>query len=157
MKAKNKRKKVLFVCTGNTCRSPMAEYLLRSKIKKQKIKWWDVASCGIHADVGGSISANSKTALEEIGIKTDNFSPRQLSQKIINSSTIVICMTQSQKQILEGCGHVFCIRDVCGYDVPDPYGMDIEAYRAARDAISHACDVLIKDYITQYKDGEEIK
>lgn len=157
MKAKNRRKRVLFVCTGNTCRSPMAEYLLRSKIKNLKIKWWDVSSCGIQAEVGGNISPNSKTALAEIGIVTDKFAPRQLTQKIINSSTIVICMTQNQKKLLEECGNVFCIRDVCGYDVPDPYGMDLAAYRAARDALSHACDVLIKDYITQYKDGEEIK
>lgn len=157
MKAKNRRKKVLFVCTGNTCRSPMAEMLLRSKLKKRKIKWWDVSSCGIHAEVGGTISANSKTALEEVGIKADNFSPRQLTQKIINASTIVICMTQSQKQLLEDCGNVFCIRDVCGYDVPDPYGRDLEAYRVTRDALSKACDNLIADYITQYKDGEEIK
>lgn len=157
MKGKNRRKKVLFVCTGNTCRSPMAEFLLRSKLKKLKIKWWDVSSCGIHAEVGGTISPNSKIVLEEVGIKTDGFEPRQLTQKILNASTIVICMTQSQKQMLEACGNVFCIRDVCGYDVPDPYGMDTETYRTARDAISHALDVLIKDYITQYKDGEEIK
>lgn len=145
------------MCTGNTCRSPMAEYLLRSKLKKRKIKWWDVSSCGINAEVGGTISPNSKAALEESGIAVENFAPRQLTQKIINSSTILICMTQSQKQLLEECGNVFCVRDVCGYDVPDPYGMNLEAYRAARDALSHACDVLIEDYITQYKDGEEIK
>ncbi|MCH5147131.1 MAG: hypothetical protein J1F61_03880 [Clostridiales bacterium] len=156
-KTKNKRKKVLFVCTGNTCRSPMAEFLLRSKLKKRKIKWWDVASCGIHAEVGGVISPNSKAALEEIGIKVNKFAPRQLTQKIIGASTIVICMTQSQKQMLEECGNVFCVRDVCGYDVPDPYGQDLEAYRLTREALSRACDTLIEDYITQYKDGEEIK
>ena len=135
----------------------MAEMLLRYKLKKQKIKWWDVSSCGIHAETGNTISANSKIALEEIGIKVDKFTPRQLTQKIINGSTIVICMTRSQKQLLEECGNVFCIRDVCGYDVPDPYGQDLEAYRITRDALSRACDNLIADYITQYKDGEEIK
>ena len=154
MKPKNKRKKVLFVCTGNTCRSPMAEMLLRSKLKKRKIRWWDVLSRGTHADVGGTISHNSRVALEEVGISAENFAPKQLTQKILAASTIVICMTQSQKQMLEGCGNVFCVRDVCGYDVPDPFGLDIGAYRATRDALSRACDTLIEDYITQYKDGE---
>ncbi len=130
----------------------MAEALLRDKIKKNKIKWWSVSSCGINAEVGGTISFNSLAALNEVGITVENFAPRQLTQKIISASTLVVCMTVAQKQMLEACGNVICIRDICGYDIPDPYGRDIQAYRTTRDALSAACDDIIKNYIKNYKD-----
>jgi protein-tyrosine-phosphatase len=131
----------------------MAEALLRSKIKRNKIRWWDVSSCGIHAEVGGTISANSKTALADIGIDVEKFAPKQLTQKLIENSTIVVCMTESQKKMLEACGNVYCIKDLCGYDVPDPYGCNLDAYKVTRDALSRACDIIIKNYISTYKDG----
>ena len=148
-----KRKKILFVCTGNTCRSPMAELILRSLIKKRKIKWWDVGSCGINAEVGGKIAQNSKLALSEIGISSDKFAPKQLNQKLIENSVLVITMTSSQKQIIEGCGNVVCMKDICGYDVPDPYGGDLNTYKLTRNAIYNACEIIINNFISNYKEN----
>lgn len=143
-----KRNKILFVCSGNTCRSPMAEAILRSKIKERKIKWWDVASRGLFAEVGCELSPNSRLVLEEIGITvSEKFAPRQLNQNIIDKSRAVICMTDMQKQILDGCGKVYSIKDFCGCDVPDPYGCPIEAYRATRDILMRACDQIIEKII----------
>ena len=151
-----KRRKILFVCSGNTGRSPMAESILRSKIKARKIKWWDVSSCGLFAEVGGTLSAGSAEALAGIGLSLTNFSPRQLSQKLIDRSYAVICMTERQKQVIEACGKIYSIKELCGFDVPDPYGCGAEVYRATRDAISRACDVIIEKIIVAADSGDDL-
>ena len=122
---------------------------MRSKIKSLKIKWWDVGSRGVAAETSSAISSNAMTALEERGIElSKNFKPRQLTQKVIESSEIVITMTSSQKLMLEGCGNVICIKDICGYEIPDPYGGDINLYRATCDALFVACDKIIEKIIS---------
>ena len=148
-----KRKKILFVCTGNTCRSPMAEMILRSQIKKRKIKWWDVSSCGVHAQTGDGLNVNAAAVLAEAGIPVRaSFVPRQLTQKLIENSVLVITMTEAHRQMLEDCGNVVCINKYCNGEVPDPYGAGIEIYRRTRDILSRACKNIIENYILKYEE-----
>lgn len=147
------RKKILFVCTGNTCRSPMAELILRSKLKERNIDLWEVDSCGIRAEIGNPISSNSKIALDEISVSFDGFTPKQLNQKLIKESDLVVTMTAAHKQLLDGCGNIICMKDICGIDIPDPYGCDAQTYKSTRDAICAACEILINEYILTYKEN----
>ena len=147
-----KRKKITFVCTGNTCRSPMAEAILRSRIKKRKIKWWDVSSCGLAAEVGGTISGNSALVLEEIGITVKNFKPKQITQKIIENSTLVVTMTERQRISLGERGNIRSVKEMCGFDIPDPYGLSVEIDRLTRDSIITLCDKSIEDYILKFEE-----
>lgn len=147
-----KRKKILFVCTGNTCRSPMAEALLRAEIKKRKIKWWDVTSRGINAEVGGTLSQNSWIALEEKGIILSDFKPRQLTRNLIENSVLIVTMTESQKQLFGDRGNVRSVKDVCGYEVPDPYGCGLEVYRMTREILEIACMNIVNEYILKYEE-----
>ena len=130
----------------------MAEALLRAEIKKRKIKWWDVASRGINAEVGGTLSANSKLALEEQGIILSAFKPKQLTREMIESSALVVTMTEQQKACLGSSGNVRCIKEFCGYDVPDPYGCGPEVYKMTRDIIKIACESIINEFILKYEE-----
>ncbi len=130
----------------------MAEALLRQELKRRKIRWWSASSCGINAEINGSLSENSKIALFEQGIELLNFKPKQLTKKLIETSELVITMTSSQKQLLERFCNVFCISDVCGYEIPDPYGRNLSQYTQTCKVLKEACHILIENYIL--KQGE---
>ncbi len=138
-----KHKKILFVCTGNTCRSPMAEAVLKAELKKRKIKWYTVRSAGLAVEPESVLSPKSALALKERGITAPVYTPRQLTEKMILEAEAVVCMTESQATRLAKYPQVTSMYRLTGMDIPDPYGQGMEVYRDTLNAIMGASDALI--------------
>ncbi|MBQ4052822.1 MAG: hypothetical protein IJD33_00620, partial [Clostridia bacterium] len=98
--AARKKKKIVFVCTGNTCRSPMAQLLLTKRLEEEKLKGFDVRSAGIAAKKGDGINPKSAQVLQENGIDVKEFSATKLSEKLLLDAFAVVCMTERQREFL---------------------------------------------------------
>lgn len=131
-------KTVLFVCTGNTCRSPMAEGYLNSRA----IKGVTSFSRGIAAD-GSAVSENSCIVMKEAGIDISAHKSSQLTYEDTDSASVILCMSSSHADLLEALGVDKLKIHILG--VPDPYGQSLDVYRKSRDDIFAAIDELIDD------------
>lgn len=131
---------ILFVCTGNTCRSPMAEGYLRSK----KLDGITVISRGLASD-GSPVSLNSKTAMAEVGIDISGHISRQITDRDIIKSDKIICLSPSHRAVLLSAGVPQEKLYILGKGISDPFGGDITVYRRCRDEIFAAIDELQKD------------
>lgn len=131
---------ILFVCTGNTCRSPMAEGYLRSK----ELNGITVISRGLAAD-GSPVSLNSKTAMAEVGIDISGHISQQITDSDINKADKIICLSPSHKAALLSVGVPENKLFVLGNGISDPFGGDITVYRRCRDEIFAAIDALQED------------
>ena len=131
---------ILFVCTGNTCRSPMAEGYLNSK----KLDGVVAVSAGICA-FGEPISQNSYAVLAEKGIDMSDHISCPVTEALCNEVDKIICISPSHKEILLSYGVAEEKLSVLGGGIADPYGGDIETYRKCRDEIFSAIDTLFNE------------
>lgn len=124
--------RILVVCTGNICRSPLAEALLRSQLPDLH-----VSSAGIGALVGHSADPNAVAVAEEQGLDLSAHKARQLDSALVAESELVLVMDNSHlnwinQQYPHARGRVFLLghwRD--GAEVPDPYGHSLASFRKA--------------------------
>ena len=141
---------VLFVCTGNTCRSPMAEgYLKYLNLENVSVK-----SCGLAA-TGAPVSENSVKAMADIGIDISGHISAQITAKDIEWSDKIVCMSESHKQFLLSAAQDKL--EVLGKGISDPFGGDIEIYRFCRDEIIDAINKMFNNFNVRLIERDDIK
>lgn len=127
---------IIFICTGNTCRSPMAEGLFRAHGGEEKTGL-AAASAGLFTQDGIPASDNAVTAAKELGVDISAHRSRMLTHEMAQSARYLVCMTGAHYdrvcEMFPDCADkVFTLTQ---RDVSDPFGGDLDTYRRAASEI----------------------
>jgi protein arginine phosphatase len=142
------QQRILFVCTGNTCRSPMAEAILKNK----NLDGIEVRSAGIFASTGSEASPNAKQVLDNNNI-AHNHRSTLLSRDEVDWADLILTMTASHKQAIvqqhpRAIEKMFTLKEYVGetgdLDVSDPYGGSLTTYEYTYKQLEKLIDKVIE-------------
>lgn len=142
---------ILFVCTGNTCRSPLAEALARRALEQ---RGWDhvrVESAGTAAAWDAPASDGSLETAAEIGLDLSGHRSQPLTTKLVEEADIILGMTESHVRTVEVMSDdvqvsllsEFINGPEAGEPIADPFGGTPAEYSAARERIGRAVEGLL--------------
>ena len=135
------RDHLLVICTGNTCRSPMAAKLLEHSFSAESssLNKLTIKSAGISALLGSPASGNSIAVLKKVNIDLSQHQSQPLTQNLIDRAFAILGMTSSHLEALSFNGftnlpeHVYLFREFIESgkqsQIPDPFGQDFDAYQ----------------------------
>lgn len=146
-KTVKKKFNVMFVCTGNTCRSPMAEFMFKAYLKDKKRGGdFSVSSAGLYAERNTKLTEEAHRALDVLGVEHNpERKAKVFTVQMSKDADLVVTMTAEQAR---ACGdNAVSFDAITGRPVVDPFGAPLGVYldtatqiRSAFDAILSLCD-----------------
>lgn len=144
--------RILIVCSGNTCRSPMAEVILREELKRAGITDVEVQSAGILSTGGEAMSPYSSEVLAAGGYdRSLDFRSSSIDRLPVEDFDLVLCMTKNQVTVMnhrfsgigEKTGTLAHTEEGKPHDISDPFGRPLEDYRKTFEEIHDAVMKLV--------------
>lgn len=133
---------ILFVCTANICRSPMAMGLLRNMVKNQP-DMWTIESAGTWAPEGEPAAQRTQLVLRELGIDLQDHLSRQVNRGMLSQFNLILVMERGHKEALQIefpqlAQRVYLLSEMidANFEIQDPIGMSTSDFMQTRDEIS---------------------
>ena len=147
--------KVMFICTGNICRSAMAEGMLKKMAQEEKIEA-EICSCGIYAETGDEATYNAIDAMKDYDVDITSHKATNIRDSKIKEMDIILCATNTHKQNVlylypELKGKVYTMKEYAGIDkngqdldIKDPWGYDLNVYKHCAKEIQECLEKIVE-------------
>ena len=138
--------RILFVCTGNSCRSPMADLYFNALCRQAGRDDLEAGSAGIFAWDGSPISRQAAAVMAEYSIDSSGFRSARFPPELAREYDLLVAMTESHRQAMveiapSAAGKIRLLADG---DVPDPFGGSVGHYTRVFEAMKPALDALFR-------------
>ncbi|GAB4499068.1 MAG: hypothetical protein OHK0052_13450 [Anaerolineales bacterium] len=147
---------ILFICTANQIRSPLAQVIFQRILAERGLTEWNIASAGTWADDGNPVMPAAQTVAAEMGLNLQHHRSRVVTRSILRRADLILTMQANHKEALQvefpdQAARIFLLTELLPntypYDIPDPIGRSIDTYRSIareiEDILRRAADEIL--------------